>query len=695
MSMLQEIRRRKVFQVAAVYSVVAWLVIQVVDVVNEPLNLPGWLDTVVIVLLGVGFPIAVILAWAFDLTPEGIRSASDAATTDSRPLPSAGRLGAVSQVLVLVAVVFLVADEYLFDTVPRVNDPGPDIGNDRVVRFALELPPGERLGVDDQSLSLAISPDGRRAVFATAEGPNLYSWHVRDLGEFGSIPLRGTDIRYETPTFSPDGEWVAFNDLNVGTLVRVPVLGGNPIRIAEVISALRGADWGDDGTIVFGTQEDGLWQVSGAGGEPAQLTVPDIGTQHRWPDWLPGQNAILFTVSTDRHRQVAVLDRETGETSILIAEGTSPRYLRTGHIAYAVSDGTLRVVAFDPEALTVSGQAVTVLGDLPVGNSGGAHYSVADGGTMMHAADLPITDVVRGGRRARAVWVDEQGEEQAAGVDECRCFEPSLSPDGTRLALSVIDDAGQTAAIRVWSFERNMFVRLTFEDRSQFSPVWSPDSRQIAYGAAGEGIRVRAADGSGSSRLVVDDPTAIPFGWLPEVGILYNVGPNSARAQNFVILADPGAVQEPVPVGDAGMNRPSVSPDKRWIAYESSGSSRPEIFVQPFPDLDSGRWQVSTDAGVEPRWSADGSRLYFKNFGRLMAVSVDDADTFRFGRPEPVAELGDYLSSSGRTYAVSPGGRKLLFLKIADPLPSEEGQPAGGRIVVVLNWVEEVRRMQP
>lgn len=132
------------------------------------------------------------------------------------------------------------------------------------------------------------------------------------------------------------------------------------------------------------------------------------------------------------------------------------------------------------------------------------------------------------------------------------------------------------------------------------------------------------------------------------------------RAQNFVVAAGPGAVPEPTPVGDAGTNRPSVSPDKRWIAYESSASGSPEIFVQPFPDLDSGRWQVSTDGGVEPQWSADGSRLYFGKVDQLMAVSVDDADTFRFGRPEPLAELGNYMFNGARTYAVSPGGAEEI-----------------------------------
>ena len=123
MSFLGEIKRRKVFQVAAVYAVVAWLIIQVIGAIGEPLSLPEWLDTVVIVLLAVGFPIAVILAWAFEVTPQGVRRDSSEGT-DRPPRELAGRgLGYVTQFLVLIAVGFLVFDEYVLS--PRAGTACP------------------------------------------------------------------------------------------------------------------------------------------------------------------------------------------------------------------------------------------------------------------------------------------------------------------------------------------------------------------------------------------------------------------------------------------------------------------------------------------------------------------------------------------------------------------------------------------
>jgi adenylate cyclase len=116
MSFVGEIKRRKVFQVAALYAVMAWLVIQVIDVVNEPLKLPEWLDTVVIVLLAVGFPIAMILAWAFDLTPEGIKPEADAPAVETKSRVPGQSLALVLQALVLLAVGFLVFDQFLFSS---------------------------------------------------------------------------------------------------------------------------------------------------------------------------------------------------------------------------------------------------------------------------------------------------------------------------------------------------------------------------------------------------------------------------------------------------------------------------------------------------------------------------------------------------------------------------------------------------
>jgi hypothetical protein len=132
MSFLGEIKRRRVFQVAAVYAVVAWLLVQVVTSVEEPLNLPDWVDAFVIVLLSIGFPVAIILSWAFDMTPEGIRPAGKAEHGGVTSQSSATTFTYVSQGLVLFAVGFLVIDKYLIDPGPQRS--GRSVATD-VVRY--------------------------------------------------------------------------------------------------------------------------------------------------------------------------------------------------------------------------------------------------------------------------------------------------------------------------------------------------------------------------------------------------------------------------------------------------------------------------------------------------------------------------------------------------------------------------------
>jgi len=245
-SFLGEIRRRKVFQVAAVYAVVAWLVIQIIDVVGEPLNLPEWFDTVVIVLFAVGFPIAVILAWAFDVTPQGIRATSDAETGDVPTQPTGQRLNYVTHGLVLLAVGFLVVDQYFLEQ--RTNVVTVDASSAFVSptstptrRLAVVLGPTERVGSTGLDAHVAVSPDGRFIVYA-AKLDGVDRLFLRPLDQLSATPMAGTEGAHH-PFFSPDSEWVAFySDSTDHKLKRVRVLGGVAQTLADSAYA-PGGGW--------------------------------------------------------------------------------------------------------------------------------------------------------------------------------------------------------------------------------------------------------------------------------------------------------------------------------------------------------------------------------------------------------------------------------------------------------------------
>jgi hypothetical protein len=225
MSFLAEIKRRKVFQVAAVYAVMAWLIIQVIDVINDPLKLPEWLDTVVIVLLAVGFPIAMVLAWAFDLSPEGVKRESESRSVDApSQLPGQG-LSVILQALVLLAVGFLVFDHFLSSS----REP-PSSDTQQVRRFALDLPWQNMTNWGD--FSVRISRQGTHLAYPGSDD-NRTTINLRPLNRLDPTPLVQSRADPWNLAFSPDGERLAFFQ-NDRQLQVVSIRGGRPEAVFEL-----------------------------------------------------------------------------------------------------------------------------------------------------------------------------------------------------------------------------------------------------------------------------------------------------------------------------------------------------------------------------------------------------------------------------------------------------------------------------
>ena len=253
MSFLGEIKRRKVFQVAAVYAVVAWLTIQIVDVVGEPLNLPDWFDTFVIVLFAVGFPIAVILAWAFDVTPEGIKQTSDSSATGPRAQATGYRLNYITHGLVLLAVGFLVLDQYFL--VPGSEPPVSGPESSSIVSRTLEIGLGETERIGDTALDvhIAISRDGRDIVFARQRDGNSQLFHRR-IDELQATPIPGT-VGAFFPSFSPDGDWVLFFSAQSENVLKKVSVETGAVQTLGVASYPNGGSWRADDTLFVATQD--------------------------------------------------------------------------------------------------------------------------------------------------------------------------------------------------------------------------------------------------------------------------------------------------------------------------------------------------------------------------------------------------------------------------------------------------------
>ena len=372
-------------------------------------------------------------------------------------------------------------------------------------RFVMTTPPDGPVcaGTGCDGLALAISPDGRLVVYQSREGGSPEEWQlwVRRLDQLEATPLRGTEGAV-TPFFSPDGEWLAFRDARDGTLKRVPVLGGSPVTIAALDADARSLSWGSDDSIVFSnrgqTRGAGLSRVAAVGGEPVVLTTPDPEqgeTDHWWPQALPGGETVLFTAwaGSDAASRIAAVSVETGEVTYLDLRGTHPQFTPTEHLVYGVS-GTLWAVGFDPDRLEVTSTPVPVVENLTVQESGTANFGFGANGSLVY-----LSDEAGGGIERTLVWVDRQGREEPLGLPPQQYEFPRVSPDGTRVAVSVIGE--ENLDVWVWDVARGGLSRITTDPADDGpDPAWTPDSEKVVFQSdrnGALGLFWREADGTG------------------------------------------------------------------------------------------------------------------------------------------------------------------------------------------------------
>jgi serine/threonine protein kinase/Tol biopolymer transport system component len=541
--------------------------------------------------------------------------------------------------------------------------------------------------------AVTLSPDGSTLAFlANSEGVNRLYVRKRDDTEVKMIA--GTENAFDA-AFSPDGQWIAF--IADFTLKKVP-LNGPAVSLTKVGDA-RGLAWIGNDTLVYtpGATE-GVFQISANGGAPRAITTVDQKKNertHRWPQALPGGKAVLFTVgSLDKpddydSANIETVILATGERRLLLQGASMARYVPTGHLIFG-REGVLYAVGFDVDRLTVHGNPMAILTGVAGDKTTGAvHFSVADDGTLAYVPGS-ATSATRS-----LVWVDKGGNQTPVDIPQEQFNDPRISPDGSRIALL----QGSTGSGDVWIYEfaRATFTRLTFTTTNA-TPVWSADSRNIYYvsitqvGAEDESTIFRKpADGSHEAEAILSlNGRQYLKGILPdgETALLDSELQTSKGSINRIMLR-PDA--QPTPVVNAPFNQyaAAISPDGRWLAYQSNESGRPEIYVRDLAET-GGRWQISTAGGEEPHWSPDGRELYYRDSGFLLVVPIETRPAFQAGTPKNLFnEVVDFRSNSGETYDVDPRSGRFIMIRP----PKEDTSTAQVRIV--LNWFNELRRVVP
>jgi serine/threonine-protein kinase len=543
---------------------------------------------------------------------------------------------------------------------------------------------------------VAISPEGARVAYVNSLLGRSGSLQLRDLDQLEARELSSAMANARSPFFSPDGEWVGF--FRTASLLKVSVLGGPPTLITNIDGTPRGASWDVDGTIVFATANpgSGLLRVSADGGEPEVVTTKDEGVlaAHWWPDVLPAGRGILYTIveraSLAESARVAVLDLETGVTRILVPNGSSPRYLPTGHLAYVV-DGALMGVGFDLDRLETIGNPVPLTDDVSSTDSGAANFDVSDHGALLYLAGT------RTGfnQRRTAVWVDRSGREEPLAVEPGAYFYPRVSPDGTRLLLDARDEEDD---LWIWDIGRTTLSRFTFDPASDIAGEWTRDGDRVVFTSGRAGsyeLFSKDAGGAGGLEQLTADPTTLPVatGLTSEDEDLVLSILNPQTGWDLARLRPMnGNTPEPLVTTDSIESNAERSPDGRWLVYQSDISGSVEVYVRPYPDVEAGLWQISSGGGISPFWGPDGSELFYRAVGQMMRVPVDAGSTFNSGTPEMLFADAYWRSSvGGRAYDITPDGERFVMLKSGDG----DELSGSGELILVQNWFEELKARVP
>lgn len=542
---------------------------------------------------------------------------------------------------------------------------------------------------------LALSPDGSRLAYVGGPRGQIL---VRQRNQLHATAIAGSEGG-ESPFFSPDGQRVGF--ITEGNKLQIASLNGGPLTtVTDSVVGEAGASWGRDGYIyIDGRDKEPLIRVEAkAGAIPERFTALDPARKeldHSWPEVLPNGKGILMAVGVrDAARAIGVVDMASREHHVIVNDAVYARYVPTGHLIYVTTDRRLMIVPFDQNAMNVTGEPRELAEGIRLARSSTVDLAVSENGTLVYTlGQIP--------GKLELVWVTRDGKAQPIDRDWQGLFsEPSLAPDGTRLAVSMVPDVpydatAQTINIWIKRLDRGTSTKLTLEEKTASYGAWTRDGRSVTFSSNAAGsfdLWTKRADNSTQAVLQLHYPRgAFSPRWSPDGKWLVFRTDRSQRGAGDILGIRPGIDTAPVPLVATRFTEsaPVISPDGRWLAYSSNESGHYEIYVVPFPRTAATIWAVSTGGGTEPLWSHSGKELFYRDGdGNLVAVKVHSTPTFSYGPSTVLFPAGAYYSHARAVeYAVAPGDRRFLMIRqIPSSVPDE--------LIVVDNWFEELKAKQ-
>ena len=556
-----------------------------------------------------------------------------------------------------------------------------------------------------------VSPDGTRVAYV-ARGPGGSYIALRSLTDGTTVAVPGAEFAH-TPFFSPDGRWLAFT--NGRKLMKTLVAGGPVVDLGEA-SIVTGASWGEGGFIVaaFGSPAHVPTQAPLAlfpdgGGTPQPLaSFTENEATHRWPQFLPGGEHVVFTahrlLDTFDDANIRVVSVKTGAVKTIVRGGYFGRYLPSGHLVY-MRGGVLYGVRFDRDTLEVSGSPVALSREVAFNTAWGtAQFDFSNNGTLIHrrpvVSNWPLA------------WIDAAGTLQPVALRPGTLYGPRISPDGTAIAYSGPISNGD---IRVYEWERDKVTEVTGDAQGHFSPVWTPDGKHLVYRtyvqATGEfALDWARADGGGDPQRLLTSRLPVLPGDISAAGdLVYVQGESGYDIWTLRLdLTDPERPKAgaPVPflVSPANELQPVFSPDGKWLAYVSNASPQGRVvMVRPFTTSGATperRWQVSGPGSSDfPVWSRNGD-LFYSRYSSMEPTVREivkvpyrvTGDTFVADKPIPWSKQAHLDLDQFRSLDASPDGSRFIAAPSVDPAGMQRWRT---NMTVLLNFFDDVSRRIP
>lgn len=555
------------------------------------------------------------------------------------------------------------------------------------ISFVISMPPNTRLAGRPFAPQMAVSPDGQSTVFV-ATGPDGAALYLRPMSSESSQRLEGTE-EAELPFWAPNGREVGF--WSQGKLKTATVSGG-AVRVLCDAPQFYGASWSKDGTILFAS-ELVLYRVPAQGGARTQVTflsrgATQVGTlessrtdfRHSWPQFLPdGQRFLFFIAESDPRKSGVFLGSlDGGSPQLVFPNATKAMFSPPDFLVYE-RDATLFAQHWDLAKRRSRGDAVVLAKGVDAFSIGSAGFTLSEAGVLAYRTGSPMDSQLvvrdRDGRRLRTIGPPGP------------YLQFTVSPDEKLAALSVRLRRDRSSAYKLWlcQLENEVISRLDFGEESQADPVWSPDSKRVAFAAFPvDGMKSRlfqwTVGEAAPQFLFADGNSNKPDDWSPDGKVLL------CRRNDVSAFTLPvGDRAEPSLVGDTAYRKDQLhfAPDGRMVAFNAGRPPQAEVFVAAFPGF-TGRTQVSSSGGVQPIWRRNGKELfYLAPDGAVMSVAVESGSSLKAGAPRTLFKSGvkwlNQYSDGVSQYAASADGQRFYLL---EPVPS----PPEGELHIVTNW---------